>query len=78
MVTFCISNHFYLFIMTKKEMTLVGLSVCGWAVVGLAAVSLLAIRGLKKIAGQFSAENLLKDLPDDPEDGISVHRDDDE
>ena len=78
MVTFCISNHFYLFIMTKKEKTLVGLSVCGWAVVGLAAVGLLATRGLKKIAGQFSAENILKNLSDDPEDGISVRRDDDE
>ena len=76
MVTFCISNHFYLFIMSKKDKTLVGLSVCGWAVVGLAAVSLLAIRGLKKIAGQFSAENLLKDLPDDPEDDVSLHCDD--
>ncbi|MBR2136930.1 MAG: hypothetical protein IJ852_03080 [Alphaproteobacteria bacterium] len=64
--------------MTKKEKTLVGLSVCGWAVVGLAAVGLLATRGLKKIAGQFSAENILKNLSDDPEDGISVRRDDDE
>lgn len=54
--------------MTKREKTLVGLSVCGWAVVGLTAVGLLVARKMKKFASEFSIENILKNLPDDSEE----------